>query len=108
MLQISSLKYAPVTSRDVEESFAMFKNVQSGKHMSLNEDNLEKLVVHCFIKNENNIDLNFNIAYLYYFSVSLCIFGHMIVHECMHVLRFDSAWKSGLYLRYNILEFYIG
>ena len=43
--QISSLKYAPVTSCDVEESFSMFKNVQSDKRMSLNEDNLEKLVV---------------------------------------------------------------
>ena len=25
------------------------------------------------------------------------MFSHMIVHECMHVLRTDSAWKSGLY-----------
>ena len=48
--QFSSLKYAPVTSCDIEESFSMFKNVQSHKHMSLNVDNLEKLVVHCFIK----------------------------------------------------------
>ena len=51
LLQISSLKYAPVTSCDVEESFSMCKNVQSDKRMSLNEDNLEKLVVHCYIKN---------------------------------------------------------
>ena len=51
--QISSIKYSPVTSCDVEESFSMFKNVQSDKRMSLNEDNLEKLVVHCFLKNEN-------------------------------------------------------
>ena len=43
--QISSLKYAHVTSCDAEESFSMFKNVQSDKRMSLNEDNLEKLVV---------------------------------------------------------------
>ena len=28
----------------------MFKNVQSDERMSLNDDNLEKLVVHCFIK----------------------------------------------------------
>ena len=74
----------------------MFKNVLSDKRMNLNEDNLEKLVVHCFIKNKNNVDLNFNTAYLYYFSVSLCMFSHMIVHECMHDLRFDSEWKSGL------------
>ena len=38
--QISSLKYTPVTSCDVEESFPMFNNVQSDKHMSLSEDNL--------------------------------------------------------------------
>ena len=50
---ISSLKYAPVTSCDVEESFSMFKNVQSEKRTSINENNLEKLVVHCFIKNKN-------------------------------------------------------
>ena len=37
--QISSLKYAPVTSCDVEESFCMFKNVQSDIRMSFNEDN---------------------------------------------------------------------
>ena len=43
--QISSLKYAPVTSCDVEESFSVFKNVQSDKRMSLNEDILEKLAV---------------------------------------------------------------
>ena len=42
--------------------------------------------------------MNFNTAYLYYFSASLCMFSHMVVHECMHVLRFDNAWKSGLYL----------
>ena len=46
--QISSLKYAPVTSCEVEASFSMIKNVQSDKRMSLNEDNLEILVVHCF------------------------------------------------------------
>ena len=34
-------KYAPVTSCYVEES--MFKNVQSDKRMSSNEDNSEKL-----------------------------------------------------------------
>ena len=44
-------KYTPVTWCDVEES--MFKNVQSAKRISLNEDNLEKLVVHCFRKNKN-------------------------------------------------------
>ena len=82
----------------------MFKIVQSDKCMSLNEDNLEKLVVHCFMKNKNNVELNFNTAYLYYFSVSLCIFSHMIVHECMHVLRallitnYMEIRKSGLYL----------
>ena len=76
----------------------MFKNVQSDKCMSSNKDNFEKLVVHCFRKNKcNNVELTFNTAYLYYFSVSLCMFSHMIVHECMHVLRFDSAWVSGLY-----------
>ena len=36
-------------------SFSMFKNVLSDKRMSLNEDNLEKLVVHCFRKNKNVI-----------------------------------------------------
>ena len=41
-----------------------------------------------------NIELNFNTAYLYYFSASLCMFSHMTVHEFVHVLRFDSAWKS--------------
>ena len=78
----------------------MFKIVQSDKRMSLKEDSLEKLVVHCFIKikHVNNVELNFNTAYLYYFSVSLSMFSHIIVHECMHVSRFDSAWKSGLYL----------
>ena len=77
----------------------MFKNVQSDKCMSLNEENLEKLVVHCFIKikmQHTNVEQNFNTAYLYNFSASLCMFSHMIVHECMHILRFDSAWKSGL------------
>ena len=74
----------------------MFKNVQSDKFMSINEENLEKLVVHCFRKKCNNVELNFNTAYFHCFSVTLCIFSHMIVHECMHVLRFDSAWKSGL------------
>ena len=75
----------------------MFRNVQSDKCMSLNEDNLEKLVVHCFIKKKcNNVELNFNTAYFHYFSVSLSMFSHMIVHECMHVLRLHSAWKSGL------------
>ena len=44
--QISSLKYAPVTSCDVEGSLSVFKNVLSDKHMKLNEDNLQKLVVH--------------------------------------------------------------
>ena len=39
------LSYAPVTSCDVQGSFSMFKNVLSDKRMSLNEDNLEKLVV---------------------------------------------------------------
>ena len=29
------------------------------------------------------------------------MFSHMIVHECMHVLRFDSAWKSGPSLYFN-------
>ena len=53
--QISSLKYAPVTSCDVEESFYMFKNVQADKRMSLNEDNLEKLVVHFFRKKYNTM-----------------------------------------------------
>ena len=33
--QISSLKYAPLTTCDVEGSFSMFKNVQSDKRMSL-------------------------------------------------------------------------
>ena len=51
--QIYSLKYAPVTSCDVEESFCMLKSVQSDKRMSLNEHNLEKVVVHCFTKNIN-------------------------------------------------------
>ena len=37
----------------LEESFSMFRNVQSDKRMSLNEDNLEKLVVYSFIKNKN-------------------------------------------------------
>ena len=68
--------------------------------MSLNEENLEKLVVHCFrkkyIKMKHNVELNFNTAYFYYFSASLCMFSHMIMHECMHVFRLDSAWKSGL------------
>ena len=67
--------------------------------MSLNDENLEKLVVHCFRKNKNvtvqNLILILHI--FYYFSVSLCMFSHMIVHECMHVLRFHSAWESGLY-----------
>ena len=75
----------------------MFKDVLSDKRMHLNEDNLEKLVVRCLKSKSNNVELNFNTAYLYYFSFSLCIFSHMIVHECMHVLRFDSAWKTGLY-----------
>ena len=48
--QISSLKYASVTSCDVVESFSMFKNVLSDERKSLNEDNLEKLVVHCLKK----------------------------------------------------------
>ena len=96
MPKISSLKYAPVTSCNIEDSFSMVKNMLSDKRMSLNEENLEKLVVHYFRKKINNVKLNFNTAHLYYFSVSLCIFSHMIVHECMHVLRFDSAWKSGL------------
>ena len=39
--QISSLKYAPVISCDVEESFSMYKNVRSDKRMTLNEDNLD-------------------------------------------------------------------
>ena len=79
----------------------MFKNVQSDKRMSLNEDNLEILVVvHCFekIKVYHNAEINFNTSYFYYFSASSCMLSHMIVQECMHVLRFDSAWKSGLYL----------
>ena len=70
------------------------------KRMSLNEDNLEKLVVmHCSTKKLKckNIELNFNTAYFYYFSASFCMFGHITVHQCMHILRFDSAWKSGLY-----------
>ena len=46
--QISTFKYAPVISCDVEESFSMFKNVLSDKCMSPCEDNLEKLIVHCF------------------------------------------------------------
>ena len=33
-----------------KDHFLMFKNVQSYKCMSLNKDNLEKLVVHCFRK----------------------------------------------------------
>ena len=37
----------------LDGSFSMFKNVLSDKRMSLNEDNLEKLVVHCFRKNKN-------------------------------------------------------
>ena len=45
--------YAPVTSCDVEGSFSKFKNVQADKLTSLNEDSLEKLVVHCFRKNKN-------------------------------------------------------
>ena len=45
--QISSLKYASVTFCDVEGSFSMFKNVLSDKRMNLNEENLEKLVMHC-------------------------------------------------------------
>ena len=77
----------------------MFKNMQSDVRMSLNEYNLGKLLVHCFtkIKILNNVELNCNTAYLYYFCVSLCIFSNVIVHECMHDLRFDSAWKSLLY-----------
>ena len=47
-----SLKYAPFTLCDVEGSFSMFKNVQSDKRMSLNKDNLEKLVMHCLKKNK--------------------------------------------------------
>ena len=50
--KISSLKYAPVTSCHVKRLFSMFKNVLSYKHMSLNKENLEKLVVHCFRKNK--------------------------------------------------------
>ena len=87
------LKCVPVTSCNVEESFYIFKNVQSDKCMSLNEEKLEKVVVHCFIKIKmyHNVELNFNTAYLYYFSASLCMFSHMIVHECVHILRLDSA-----------------
>ena len=70
----------------------------SDKRMCLNEDNLEKLVVHVSEKIYNNVELNFNTAYFYYFSLLMCMFSHMIVHECMHVLKFDSAWKSGLYI----------
>ena len=65
--------------------------------MSLLEENWEKLiVVHCFRKKLkcNNVELNFNTAYFFYFSDSLCMFSHMIVHECMHVLRFDSGIMS--------------
>ena len=51
--QISSLKYAPVTSCDVEESFSMFNEVQSDRRKSINEDNLQKIVVHCLRKNTN-------------------------------------------------------
>ena len=72
----------------------MFKNVVSDKRMSLNEDNLEKLVVHVSENIYKNVELNFNTAYFYYFSASLCMLSYMIVHECIHVLRFDSAWIS--------------
>ena len=45
------LSYAPVISCDVGGPFSIFKNVLSDKRMSLNEDNLEKLVVHVSEKN---------------------------------------------------------
>ena len=43
--QITSLKFAPVTSCDVERSFSAFKNVLTDKRTSLSEENLERLVV---------------------------------------------------------------
>ena len=91
------LTYSHIISWDVGGSCSVFKNVQADKCMNLNEDSLEKeLGIVSEKKMYLYVEQNFNTAYLYYFSVSLCMFSHMIVHECMHVLRFDSAWKSGL------------
>ena len=58
----------------------------SDKCMSLNESNLEKLVVvHCFrkkyIKMKHNVELNFNTAYFYFFPEH----EQLISANCLHL-----------------------
>ena len=80
MDQISSLKYAPVSSCDVEGSFSMFVIGLSDKRMSLNEDNLEKLAVVHFrtikTKRQHNVELNFNTSY-FFFLLFFCFIVHV-------------------------------
>lgn len=42
---LSSLKYAPVTSVDVERSFSIYKHILSDRRQSFNVNNLEKHVI---------------------------------------------------------------
>jgi hypothetical protein len=42
---ISSLKYAPITSVDVERTFSSYKNILSGRRQKLSVKNLEKHLI---------------------------------------------------------------
>lgn len=43
--QMCSLKFAPITSCDVERSFSVYKNILTDKRRNLTENNLEMLLV---------------------------------------------------------------
>jgi hypothetical protein len=43
--QISSFKYAPITSTEVERTFSVYKNILSDRRHNLEQENLTKLLV---------------------------------------------------------------
>jgi len=48
-----SMKYAPITSVDVERSFSMYKNILSPNRSRFSEDSLSKYMVVNFFFNTN-------------------------------------------------------
>ena len=51
---LGSLKYAPITSVDVERSFSIYKYMYSDRRHKFLVENFEKhLIVYCFFNNNN-------------------------------------------------------
>jgi len=50
---LSSFKYSPITSVDVERSFSAYKHIVTNRRHNLTEINIEHIIVtYCFSNNE--------------------------------------------------------